>query len=91
MVGIWERRIKMTKKILNSMRLESRFKPFTHETIAIFLCEVFAIIKSHPFFSISTDPELPVILSPPMLLTEKVNFLRVLSDFLNLSDLNQAQ
>lgn len=52
MGGIWERMIGMTRKILDSMLLESRSKPLTHETLATFLCEVCAIINSRPIFPI---------------------------------------
>lgn len=91
MGGIWERMIGMTRKILDSMLLESRSKPLTHETLATFLCEVCAIINSRPIVPISTDPEMPMILSPSMLLTGKVDFLPVVSDSLNLPDIYRAQ
>lgn len=73
------------------MRFESRSKPFRHETIATFLCEVGAIIKLHPVVSISTDPEMPAIISPSMLRRGKDAFLAFVSIFLNLSDINRAQ
>lgn len=39
MGGVWEGVIGMTRKILDSMLLESSGKPLTHETLATFLCE----------------------------------------------------
>ncbi|XP_056014939.1 uncharacterized protein LOC130052845 [Ostrea edulis] len=81
----------MTRKILNSMLLESCGKPLTHETLATFLCEVCAIINSRPIAPISSDPDEPMILTPSMILTGNVHFLPVVSDSLSQQDVFRAQ
>lgn len=91
MGGVWERVIGMTRKILDSMLLESSGKPLTHETLATFLCEVCAIINSRPIAPIPSDPNDPMILTPTMILTGKVDFLPVVSDSLSLQDVYRAQ
>ena len=91
MGGIWERMIGMTRKILNSMLLESRSKTLTHEVLVTFMCEVCAIINSRPITPISTDPDEPMIISPYMILTGKVDFLPVVSDSLDIKDIHRAQ
>ena len=91
MGGIWERMIGVTRRILDSMLLETKSKPLTHETLTTFLTEVCAIINARPLVPISSDPESPMILSPSMLLTGKVDFLPVVSDSLDLKDIYRAQ
>ncbi|XP_048731719.2 uncharacterized protein LOC125648761 [Ostrea edulis] len=91
MGGVWERVIGMTRKLLNSMLLESCGKPLQHETLATFLCEVCAIINSRPIAPISSDSNEPMILTPSMILTGKVDFLPVVSDSLNQQDAFRAQ
>ncbi|XP_062585397.1 uncharacterized protein LOC134247072 [Saccostrea cucullata] len=91
MGGIWERIIGITRRILDSMLLESRFKPLTHEVLVTFMCEVCAIINSRPITPISTDPEEPLVINPSMILTGKVDFLPVISHSLDIKDVHRAQ
>lgn len=91
MGGIWERMIGMTRRILDSMLLDSKSKTLTHETLTTFLCEVCAIINARPLVPVSTDVDSPMILSPSILLTGKVEFLPVVSDSLDYKDIYRAQ
>ncbi|XP_051780659.1 uncharacterized protein LOC127527082 [Erpetoichthys calabaricus] len=71
MGGAWERMIGMTRRILDSMFLQNRQSHLTHEVLCTFLTEVSAILNARPLVPISSDPEMPFLLSPAMLLTQK--------------------
>lgn len=44
----------------------------THEVLTILMAEVTAIVNSTPLTTVSSDPEQPLILTPAMLLTQKI-------------------
>ncbi|XP_021346186.1 uncharacterized protein LOC110445733 [Mizuhopecten yessoensis] len=69
--GVWERMVGSCRRILDAMRLENRSKDLTHDTLATFMAEVSAIINSRPLLPVSSDPELPSVLSPMLILTQK--------------------
>ncbi|KAK3104599.1 hypothetical protein FSP39_005889 [Pinctada imbricata] len=69
--GSWERMIRISHKILDSMLLDASAKQLTHKVLCTFMSEVCAIVSSRPICPISTDPENPYIISPSMLLTQK--------------------
>lgn len=71
MGGAWERMIGITRRILESMFLQSRHQRLTHEVLATFLAEVSAIVNARPLIPVSSDPEDPIILTPATLLTQK--------------------
>ena len=63
------------KKILDALMLEVSNKPLTHEVLVTFMAEVYASfhhVNARPLVPVSTDPENPQILSPAMLLTQKI-------------------
>ncbi|XP_033759513.1 uncharacterized protein LOC117341759 [Pecten maximus] len=72
MGGVWERMIGLVRRILDSMLLGAASKCLTHEVLVTFMAEVCAIVNSRPVGPISTDPESPEILSPAVLLNQKV-------------------
>lgn len=72
MGGSWERMIGVTRKILDAMLLEHRNAKLTHEILVTLMAEVTAIVNARPLTEVSTDPENPAILTPAMLLTQKV-------------------
>lgn len=72
MAGSWERMIGVTRRILDAMLLEHRNTKLTHEVLVTFMAEVTAIVNARPLTTVSTDPQNPVILTPAMLLTQKV-------------------
>ncbi|KAJ7996952.1 hypothetical protein DPEC_G00223860 [Dallia pectoralis] len=71
MGGSWERMIGLARRILDSMLL-SQCSRLTHEVLCTLMAEVSAIMNSRPLVPVSNDPEDPFILSPSMLLTQKV-------------------
>lgn len=73
MGGVWERLIGVTRRILDSVLLDHGKVGLTHEVLVIFLPETSAIINSPPLSGVSSDPDLPFILTPNMLLTQKTD------------------
>lgn len=71
MGGSWERMIGVARRILDSMLLE-QYTRLTHEVLCTLMAEVTAIINARPLIPVSNDHEDPFILSPSMLLTQKV-------------------
>ncbi|XP_034076932.1 uncharacterized protein LOC117549272 [Gymnodraco acuticeps] len=71
MGGVWERMIGIARRILDCMLLEDKSR-LTHEVLTTLMAEVSAIMNARPLIPVSSDPEAPVILSPLMLLTQKV-------------------
>ena len=69
--GAWERLIGVSRRVLDSLLLENRFKDLTHEMLTTFLAEVTAIVNNRPLTSVSYDSESPVVLTPSLLLTQK--------------------
>ena len=72
MGGAWERMIGLVRRIIDAMLLNHRTKYLTHEVLTTFFAEVCTIVNSRPIVSVSTDPDDPFVLSPSLLLTQKV-------------------
>ncbi|XP_042611086.1 uncharacterized protein LOC109074690 [Cyprinus carpio] len=86
MGGSWERMIGTAWRILDSMLLQEGRSKITHEVLCTLMAEVMAIINSRPLIPVSSDPEAPLILTPAMLLTQKIGTPPVPSG--NFSDAN---
>lgn len=71
MGGVWERMIRIIRGILDSMLLDARRKPLTHEVLCTLMAEVCAIVNGRPITPISHDVDSPILLTPSMLLTQK--------------------
>ncbi|KAK7938661.1 hypothetical protein WMY93_001987 [Mugilogobius chulae] len=71
MGGAWERMIGIARRILDSMLMRTHSSTLTHEVLCTLMAEVTSIINSRPLVSVSSDPEVPQILTPAMLLTRK--------------------
>ncbi|KAL4008122.1 hypothetical protein ACER0C_001974 [Sarotherodon galilaeus] len=72
MAGSWERMIGVSRRILDVMLLKHGNAKLTHEVLVTFMAEVTAIVNSRPLTTLSADSEHPEILTPAMLLTQKV-------------------
>jgi hypothetical protein len=83
--GAWERMIGMVRKILDSMLLEPVNRNLTHDILSTLMAEVSAIVNSRPLASVSTDPDSPFVLSPNVLLTQKLPNPSCDSDYGNFS------
>ena len=73
MGGAWERMIGLVRRILDSMLCDVTTRHLTHEVLCTFVAEIYAIVNSRPILPVSNDPDSPTILSPHVLLTQKVN------------------
>ncbi|XP_033979973.1 uncharacterized protein LOC117477426 [Trematomus bernacchii] len=73
MGGSWERLIGVARRILDAMLLQTGPVRLTHEVLSTFMAEVMAIINARPLVSVSTDPDMPAVLTPSMLLTQKMS------------------
>lgn len=73
MGGAWERMIGISRRILDSMLSQVSSSCLTHEVLSTFMAEVCAIINGRPLTPISTDPESPFLLTPAMILTQKMS------------------
>lgn len=72
MGGVWERMIGISRRILNSMLMQTSASRLTHEALSTLMAEVTAIINARPLVPISSDPDSPFLLTPASLLTQKV-------------------
>ncbi|XP_048855417.1 uncharacterized protein LOC125723046 [Brienomyrus brachyistius] len=91
MAGSWERMIGVTRKILDAMLLEHRNAKLTHEILVTLMAEVTAIVNARTLTAVSADPDNPVILTPAMLLTQKVATPPIPPGQFDNSDLFKAQ
>lgn len=73
MGGSWERLIGMSRRVLDAMLLRTGLGRLTHEVLSTLMAEVMAIMNARPLLPISTDPENPTVLTPAMILTQKMN------------------
>ena len=73
MVGVWERMIVVTRRILDSILLDCKRVSQTHEVLVTFMAEACAIINSRPLTPVCSDPECTEILTPATLLTQKID------------------
>ncbi len=54
------------------MLMQYGSRPLSHEVLCTFMAEISTIINARPLVPISSDPDSPLILTPAMLLTQKV-------------------
>ena len=66
----WERLIGVARRILDAMLLQTGPACLTHKVLSTFMAEVMAIMNVRPLVTISTDPDMPMVLTPAMLLTQ---------------------
>lgn len=91
MGGVWERMIGVVRRILDSMLLDMRRKPLTHEVLCTLMAEVCAVVNNRPIVPISHDPDSPFLLTPSVLLTQKVGLNQALSSSMDLKDMYKSQ
>jgi hypothetical protein len=72
MGGSWERMIGVTRRILDAILLQHKHRPLTHDVLLTFMAEVSAIVNARPIVPVSTDCADPTILTPSVLLTQKI-------------------
>lgn len=73
MGGAWERLIEVVRPILDALLAKDGATRLTHEVLTTLMAEIMAIMNSRPLVPISYDAEIPEILSPATLLTQKAS------------------
>jgi len=89
MGGVWERMIGVARRILEAMLLG--VKSLSHDVLVTLMAEVSAIINSRPIVPVSNDPEVPDVLSPSALLTQKLECDQVSLGNMDVKDLYRSQ
>lgn len=87
MGGVWERMIGVAWRILDGLLLKVHSPSLTHEVLVTLIAEVVAIMNTRAIVPVSSDPNMPTVLTPAMLLTQKVDSVSAPSGDLDLKDL----
>ena len=72
MGGVWERQIRTTRRILNTL-LREHGSRLDDESLQTLMCKVESIINSRPITATSSDFKDPLPLSPSQILTMKAS------------------
>ncbi|XP_056016872.1 uncharacterized protein LOC130053556 [Ostrea edulis] len=91
MGGTWERLIGIRRRILDAILLEVKHTKLTHEVLCTFFVEVVNIINNRPLIPVSSDSDLPSVLTPNVLLTQKIGDVSDAPLNLNVRDLYTSQ
>lgn len=91
MGGVWERMIGIARRILDSMLLKVHSPSLSHEVLVTLIAEVTAIMNARPIVPVSSDPDMSMVLTPAMLLTQKANHVSALSVGLDLKGIYRSQ
>ena len=89
--GVWERMIGVTRRILDAMLAEIEPKRLSHEVLSTLMAEVTAIVNARPLVPVPTDPEVPEVLTPAILLTQKTQSLKATPGNFSCADLHSKQ
>lgn len=91
MGGVWERMIGVARRILDAMLLKVHSPNLTHEVLATLMAEVATIMNARPIVPLSSDPDMPTVLTPAMLLSQKVDTVSAPPGDLDLKDVYCSQ
>ena len=89
--GVWERMIGVTRRILDSTLTDTSPAHLTHEVLSTLMAEVTAIENARPLVPVPTDPDMPEILTPSNLLTQKSQSLKAAPGNFSQADLYSRQ
>lgn len=81
----------IARQILDAMWLPTKPAHLTHETLSTFMAEVTAIMNARPIVPVSSDPDTPMVLTPAMLLTQKMNSLSAPSGTISTTQVHAKQ
>ena len=73
---VWERMIGVTQRILDSIFADRGPRHLPHEVLSTLMAEVTAIVNARPLIPVPLDPDMPEILTPATLLTQKSESLK---------------
>ncbi|XP_049341522.1 uncharacterized protein LOC125806060 [Astyanax mexicanus] len=91
MGGAWERLIGIARRILDAMLLQTGHTRLTHEVLSTLMAEVMAIINARPLVAVSSDPDMPTVLTPALLLTQKISTVSAPSGNFQMAELHGKQ
>ena len=91
MGGAWERLIGVARRILDAMLLHTKHTRLTHKVLSTLMAEVMAIMNARPLVPVSSDPDMPTVLTPAMLLTQKMSTVSAPSGNFQMADLHGKQ
>ncbi len=77
MGGVWERMIGIARRILDAMLMNVGSTRLTHEVLVTLMAEIMAIMNNRPLVPVSIDLDAPTVLTPAMILTQKIKTLPV--------------
>ena len=83
--------IGVTRRILDSFLADLGPICFTHEVLTTLMAEVTAIVNARPLVPVPSDPEMPEILTPITLLTQKSRALKSMPGNFSSTDLYSKQ
>lgn len=72
MGGVWESMIGVARRILDAMLLKENCH-LSHEVLVTLMAEVMTIMNARPLVPVSSDPGMPDVLTPAMMLTQKID------------------
>lgn len=73
------------------MFTQSAHTRLTHEVLSTLMAEVMAIMNVRPLVLLSTDPDMPAVLTPAMILTQKTSALSAPSGNFDPAELHTKQ
>ena len=83
--------IGVTRRILDSTLTDTSPTHLTHEVLSTLMAEVKAIVNARPLVPVPTDPDMPEILTPSNLLTQKSQSLKAAPGNFSQADLYSRQ
>lgn len=89
--GAWERMIGVARCILDSILADISPACLTHKVLSTLMAEVTAIVNARPLVPVPTDPDMPEVLTPSTLLTQKSQSLKAAPGNFSQTDLYSRQ
>jgi hypothetical protein len=89
--GVWERMIRVTRRILDSTLSNVAPGHLTHEVLTTLMAEATAIVNGRPLVPLFCDPTVPEILTPSTLLTLKSRTLKAVPGSFSDTDMYSKQ
>ena len=89
--GAWERMIGVTRCNLDSILADISPIHLTHKVLSTLMVKVAAILNARPLVPVPTDPDIPEVLTPNILLTQKSQSLKAAHGNFSQADLYSRQ
>jgi len=89
--GVWECIIGVARRILDSILADISPTRLTHKVLSTLMPEVTAIVNARPLVPVPADPDMPEVLIPSTLLTQKSQRLKATPGNFSQTDLYSRQ